>query len=481
MRTLCCVVAWLAFGVTIAESNLPETCGMAPAFQDGDRVCFIGDSITAAGIYQQYIELFYASRFPQRRIQYFNCGIGGDTASAIVNAAAFRIQHDVLGHTPTVANVMLGMNDINGRLYATEAKSEDLAAQRQAALERYRENLNRLVSALAAAGVQVTLLTPSIFDDTAVLPGSEIYAGRNEALRTCAGHVRQAAHDAKAGLVEVHAFMDAINRAEQVRNPAFTILGVGHKQWRDRVHPGPGGHLVLAYAFLKAQQVEGRVSSVVIDAGSGKALETENATVTNVAVENGAVEFDVLAGALPVVLPKDSHAALTLVPFDEEFNQELLAVTGLPAGNYLLTIDEQAIGNYSAEQLAAGINLSDNPKTPQYQQSARAAGIGRVRAELGADLRHLSAFRYGRAKDGKDPLDDDALKQWVLEKLAYEVHNPPGKGPLASLFSNCLRNLEDGAAMEQLRERLGEQLRQACQPLLRHYRVVAEPLPAASP
>ena len=139
------------------------------------------------------------------------------------------------------------------------------------------------------------------------------------------------------------------------------------------------------------------------------------------------------------------------------------------------------MGGYSAEQLAAGINLSNNPKTPQYQQSARAAGIGRVRAELGAELRHLTTFRYGRAKDGKDPLDDDALTQWVLEKLAYEVHNPPGKGPLASLFSTCLRNLEDGGAMERLHDNLGEQLRHSCQPVVRHYRLVRQPLPGASP
>jgi lysophospholipase L1-like esterase len=474
-------VAWLVYGVAIAQSSLPEKYGSASAFQDGDRVCFIGDSITAAGIYQQYIELFYATRFPQRKIQYFNCGIGGDTASAIVEAADFRVRHDVLGHSPTVATIMLGMNDINGRLYTKEAMGEDLAARRQAALERYRENLARLVSALTAAGVRVTLLTPSILDDTAVLPGAGTYTGANEALGTCARYVRQAADDAKAGLIEVHAVMDVLNRAEQARNPSFTILGVGQKQWYDRVHPGPGGHLVLAYGFLKAQQVEGRVSKVMIDAVSGEAFETENAMVTNVNIDNGVVAFDVLAGALPVVLPKDARAAFTLVPFEDEFNQELLAVRGLPAGTYRVTIDEQAVGSYSAEQLAAGIGLSGNPKTPQYQQSARAAGIGRVRAELGAKVRHLTTFRYGRSKDGKDPLDDDALTEWLLEKLAYEVHNPPGKGPLASLYTTCLCDLEADGAMEQLHEKLGELLRQACQPVVRQYRVDPQPLPAASP
>ena len=51
----------------------------------------------------------------------------------------------------------------------------------------------------------------------------------------------------------------------------------------DRVHPGPGGQLLMAYALLKAWNAPSLVSSVAIDAHGGK----EPATTTS--AENTAV------------------------------------------------------------------------------------------------------------------------------------------------------------------------------------------------
>ncbi len=39
-------------------------------FEDGDRVCFLGDSITKGGSYHQLLELFYALRFPESAIDF---------------------------------------------------------------------------------------------------------------------------------------------------------------------------------------------------------------------------------------------------------------------------------------------------------------------------------------------------------------------------------------------------------------------------
>lgn len=51
-----------------------------PAFQDGDRVLFLGDSITRAGPWHSLISLYYETRFPERNIEWHNAGISGDTA-----------------------------------------------------------------------------------------------------------------------------------------------------------------------------------------------------------------------------------------------------------------------------------------------------------------------------------------------------------------------------------------------------------------
>lgn len=49
-------------------------------FRSGDRVAFVGNSITDGGHYHSYIWLYYMTRFPEMRMQMFNCGVGGDTA-----------------------------------------------------------------------------------------------------------------------------------------------------------------------------------------------------------------------------------------------------------------------------------------------------------------------------------------------------------------------------------------------------------------
>ena len=457
-----------------------ENHGRVPAFRDDDRICFLGDSITAGGWYHEYLQLFYSTRFPDRNIECWNCGVGGDTATAVVQEGGFRIQRDILDRHPTIVAVMLGMNDIESGLYESGKRADDLDAQRHAALHRYRASMQSLLTTLRHSGVRIILLTPSIFDDTAVRTSGPTFAGANDALKACANWVRDWGQEFDADVVDVHGLMDAINLSEQVKNPSFTIHGVGQKTWKDPIHPGPGAHLIIAYAVLKAQRLEGKVSDVVIDAASARVVVEENARVSNVHVTDQGVEFDLLAHALPIVLPKEARAALTLVPWDREFNQETLAVRGLPPGMFRLAIEGRAVGDYSAQQLADGINLAGNPKTPQYQQSAVAAGICAVRSDIGKALRHVATFRYARAKQDKDPFDDAELKEQLLEWLGEQVDNPPSTRRAESIFPICIQDLLDEGLTEQLFDRLGTELRTVCRPKTHHYRLTPVSKPAGS-
>ena len=47
---------------------------------DGDRVVFLGDSITEQKLYTTYIEAYALTRFPQAKFTFRNVGWGGDTA-----------------------------------------------------------------------------------------------------------------------------------------------------------------------------------------------------------------------------------------------------------------------------------------------------------------------------------------------------------------------------------------------------------------
>ncbi len=59
----------LAAGVTVTAQVQP--------FKAGERVTFVGNSITEAGYYESYVWLNYMLHFPNRKIIIFNRGIGG--------------------------------------------------------------------------------------------------------------------------------------------------------------------------------------------------------------------------------------------------------------------------------------------------------------------------------------------------------------------------------------------------------------------
>ena len=85
----------------------PTSAQIIAPFKAGDRVAFVGNSITDGGHYHSYIWLYYMTRFPNMRITCFNAGIGGDA----INNIADRFDDDVLAKKPNVLTLTWGMND----------------------------------------------------------------------------------------------------------------------------------------------------------------------------------------------------------------------------------------------------------------------------------------------------------------------------------------------------------------------------------
>lgn len=51
-----------------------------PRFEEGERVVFVGNSITHGGHYHSFIWLYYMTRFPDKPITIMMAGIGGESA-----------------------------------------------------------------------------------------------------------------------------------------------------------------------------------------------------------------------------------------------------------------------------------------------------------------------------------------------------------------------------------------------------------------
>ena len=436
-----------------------EDFGSAPPFKSGDTVCFVGDSITHGGTYHSIVMLYYATRFPDRAIRSFNCGIGGDRASGIMSDEKFRLNVDILGHKPTAATIMLGMNDLgHGDYLAPGRDAPDVEKKRERSLEIYDASMQKLIAALQKSGARVTLITPSIYDETTKLESArkEIALGANGALGKCAEKAHAWAKRYGTGIANFHECMNAINAREQAKNPAFTIVGP------DRVHPGPVGHFVMAYVLLRAQGVPSEVATIVIDAKKGKAGAVVNCTIGDVKAGPANVNFDCTEKALPLVVPDDAKAALALVPFTKELNEEKLVVSGLEPGSYELKIDDRAVGDYSAADLAAGVNLSENDKTPQFQQSAAATKINKQRTDVGLQLRGIAVQLYSLSKSKIDVSDPQAVEQELSKRVAA------GK-PADVRVKAALEAYQNRGKLAADYDALAVKLREACQPKPHHF------------
>src|SRR3569833_1264682 len=116
------ILATAVFCIVLTCDGVAQT--IAP-FKNGDRVVFVGNSITDGGHYHSYIWLYYLTRFPEMQLRMFNAGIGGDVARQIDE----RLQDDVFSRNPTVMTLTFGMND-TGYQFLTGAKADSVYAQR---------------------------------------------------------------------------------------------------------------------------------------------------------------------------------------------------------------------------------------------------------------------------------------------------------------------------------------------------------------
>ncbi len=450
--------------LTLAAQELKP--GAALPFQAGDTVCYVGDSITHGGTYHSIVTLFYTTRFPDREIKYYNTGISGDRAAGIMSDTRYRLNVDILSHKPTVATIMLGMNDVGRNDYGPKNSGPEIEKKRQTNLDTYNENMTKLVASLRGVGARIIYITPSIYEEGANLTikdAADNMTGVNGALGQCAEKEREWAKAPNSGYADFYQVMNAVNERERKTEPGFTIVG------KDRVHPGAVGHFVMAYTLLKAQGLPKEVSTIEVNAKKKKAGKLVNASVEKIAAAPGKLEFDALEKALPMVVPEDARPALKMVPFMQDLNQETLSVKGLKKGKYELRIDGQSVGEFDAAQLKQGVNLAENANTPQYKQSELATKLSIERNNQGKKIRDYVTTLYGMSKAKFDVLDQAAL----VEKLRASAATAEGKKDAGSTRTRlAFEAASNPGKLEREYDEMMVALRKASQPKVHHYEVV---------
>lgn len=360
-------------------------------FKEGERAVFLGNSITDGGHYHSYIWLYYMTRFPNMPLRILNGGIGGDTAYDMNK----RLDGDIFPMKPSVLMVTFGMNDSGYFEYNGDNPKEFGEQKYQESIKNYQQMEKRFKD---LPDTRIVMVGTSPYDETVQLKENVPFKTKNETIKRIVEYQKESAAKNNWEFTDLNAPMVALNQQNQQKDPAFTLCG------SDRIHPDNDGHMVMAYLFLKAQGFVGKeVAEMEINANKKQAVRAENCTISNIKKNGKDLSFDYLAEALPYPLDtiargwgqkKGQAEATKVIPFMDEMNREVLKVTGLK-GDYKLLIDEEEIGIWSGDDLAKGINLAAESKTPQYQQALTVMHLNEYRWEIERTFREYAWCQFG--------------------------------------------------------------------------------------
>lgn len=356
----------------------------APFFRlkDGDTVVFLGDSITHQSLYTQYVENFYYTRFPERRINFHNAGVGGDKAAD----ALARFEEDVAVFEPDHVTILLGMNDGQYEPFSQET------------FGTYRDGMTEILERISELGGSAVPLSPTMFDhhQLAVRQDDETFrfrdrpfdSGYNSLMAYYSAWLRERSAQEQLPFVNLWGPLNDFTFAARRTKPNFSII-------EDAIHPGAAGHFIIANAIIEGSQPERRgVSSITIVPKGEKWIASRNEKISELTVSENAdsVSFTFLAKALPWVVPERSSAydlkwgpsaparmGYEMTKAGHKLSAERFRVDGLASGNYELKIDDIIIGRFSSLQLGSKIELQKHPHTPQSQQSLAVAMLNQKR------------------------------------------------------------------------------------------------------
>ena len=321
--------------------------------KDGDRVVFYGDSITDQRLYTTFTESFVLTRFPRLNVSFVHSGWGGDRVTGGGGGPVdVRLQRDVIAYKPTVLTVMLGMNDGSYRAFNPDI------------FERFSSGFESIVRTVKQAlpDLRITAIQPSPYDDVTRSP--TFAGGYNAVLVRYGKFLGELAARESLALADLNTpVVAALKKAKSIDSE------LAPKLLPDRVHPGPGGHLLMAGALLKAWHAPGLVTSVEIDVDS-KQVIAENTKVTDLEAGEG-LSWTQEDAALPMPIDRnDAPLALALraSDFTEALNRQPLKIAGLARARYVLRIDGDFAGSFSRLDLTEGVNLALLP-TPMAKQA----------------------------------------------------------------------------------------------------------------
>jgi lysophospholipase L1-like esterase len=326
------------------------------SLQSGDRVAICGDSITEQKIYSLYMEDYLLMCQPQAKVQAIQFGWSGETTWGF----AGRIDSDVLPFKPTVATTFYGMNDGGYTMLA-----DDRAKQ-------FQDATTQIVESFKKAGVRYIVVGSPGAVDTDTFHFLSTPAVYNKTLEQLGEMAQAIAKKENVAFVDVHSEMLNVMAAAKAKyGKSYVFAGP------DGIHPGPNGHLVIAYCFLKALGCDGDIGTITFDAASHKADASPGHKI--ISVHGNDIQIE--SSKYPFCFygdPATSNATSGIIqffPFNTDLNRFMLIVKNTPSPQTKITFGKTS-KVFTAEQLAQGINLAaeflDNPFCSAFSNAEQA-------------------------------------------------------------------------------------------------------------
>jgi lysophospholipase L1-like esterase len=329
----------------------------AERVQKGDVVAVSGDSITEQKEYSAIIEAYLMACLQDGPVRTAQFGWSGDSMGYLWSRGG---PAPVLAIKPTVVTTCYGMND--GGYKPVEP----------ATINAYRDGMVRLVQEYKKNGVRMVVVgSPGAVDTQTFRQDPAQAAMYNPTLAALRDVARDVAQQEGCVFANVHdPMMQVMEKAKAKYGPNYHVCG------GDGVHPGGNGHLVMAYAFLKALGCDGNIGTITLDLASNKASATAGHKVLG--SQAGTVSLE--STRYPFCFygdPADPGATTGIIeffPFNEDLNRFKLVVTGTGGKRDAMVRVTwgQASKEFTAEALAKGINLAaeflNNPFSEPFQK-----------------------------------------------------------------------------------------------------------------
>ena len=226
----------LAAVLGIPMSVLAGEAGGPPALAKGDRIVFLGDSITqGGGGAKGYITLVKNTLDQECKdlgIEVFNAGISGNKVPDLQG----RLDRDVIARKPTIVFIYIGINDVWH--WNKDAKGQMRGGTTK---EKFEEGLKDIIARIKTAGARVILCTPSTIGEKP--DGTN---ERDKMLEEYSVISRKVAEETGVQLNDLRKIFLAYERIHNTANKHSGLLT------GDGVHLNPAGNKFVAAAMLRA-------------------------------------------------------------------------------------------------------------------------------------------------------------------------------------------------------------------------------------